>query len=51
MEIRWRVLVGGCWLVSWLVLGSMVAGCAADPAVNSTLEPDGPALIFFYTDN
>jgi hypothetical protein len=55
MQIRWRVLVGGYWLagwlVGWLVLGGMVAGCSPDPAVNSTRETDGPALIVFYTDN
>lgn len=43
------------WLVCWLVLLGMVAGCLPDQVANPTPEPalelDGPALIFFYTDN
>lgn len=43
------------WLVCWLVLSGIMAGCSPNQAVSPTPEPalelDGPALIFFYTDN
>jgi hypothetical protein len=36
------------WLVIFLVLG--VTACTRNEAEQAVIEPEGPALIMFYTD-
>lgn len=51
MRKQGSIRMGWLGLVGLLVFLGMMAGCSTDSAVGPNLEPEGPALIFFYTDN
>lgn len=42
---RWR------WLAILAILMAGLAACAAEDTPQAPADPDGPALIMFYTDN
>lgn len=42
---QWR------WLAGLLVLTAVLAACSVEEPLETPVDPEGPALIMFYTDN